>query len=96
MTTQNKRLTVILCAVPVLLAVPLVAMQLSREVQWDALDFAVAGGLLLGAGLVCELALRVIKTTRHRVLACLAVLGVCFLVWAELAVGVFGTPFAGR
>ena len=95
MTTQNKRLIAIVCAVPALLAVPLIAMRLSPEVRWGTPDFLVAGGLLLGTGLVCEVALRTIKTTRNRVLACLAVLGVGFLVWAELAVGVFGSPLAG-
>ena len=35
----------------VLLLVPLVAMQFTREVRWGLADFIVAGALLFGAGL---------------------------------------------
>ena len=39
-----------------LLLLPLIAMQFTREVAWDAADFAFAGVLLIGAGLIFELA----------------------------------------
>jgi len=35
------------------------------------------------------------KRTRRTVLIVGAIVAVLFLVWAELAVGVFGTPWAG-
>ena len=92
---KNKRLMIILAVVGGLLLVPLVAMQFTTEVNWSGFDFLVMGILLLGTGLVCELVLRTVKKRTNRLILCLAVLGVFILVWMELAVGIFGTPFAG-
>lgn len=92
---KNKRLTIIFSTVVALLLVPFVAMQFTNEVDWTILDFAVMGVLLFGTGLLCELAIRKAKSTRNSIIICGAVLFACFLIWAELAVGVFGTPFAG-
>jgi hypothetical protein len=95
MITKNQRFTAILLTVAFLLSIPLVAMQFTKEVTWGLFDFAVAGFLLLGTGLLIELVLRKVSTTRNRVAICVAILIALFLVWAELAVGIFGTPFAG-
>lgn len=92
---QNKRLIGIVIAVALLLLVPLIAMQFTNEVTWSPFDFVVAAVLLLGAGLACEIALRVVKKTQHRIIACAAILMLLFVVWAELAVGLIGTRFAG-
>lgn len=92
---KNKRLMIILVAVGVLLLIPLVAMQFTNEVNWSGFDFLVMGVLLLGTGLICELVLRKVKKRTNRLVLCLAVLGIFILVWMELAVGIFGTPFAG-
>jgi ABC-type cobalt transport system substrate-binding protein len=93
--TQNKRLFGILLAVAVLLLIPLIAMQFSEGVNWSGFDFMIAGVLLLGTGLLCELVLRKVKKTESRLILVGVILLVLFLVWAEIAVGVFGTPFAG-
>lgn len=95
MTFQNKRLSGIVLTVALLLLVPFVAMQFTTEVNWTASDFVIAGGLLLGTGLLCEFVLRKVKTLKHRVIFCTAILVVLLLVWIELAVGIFGTPFGG-
>lgn len=96
MLLQNKRLTGILLTVAILLLIPLIAMQFTKEVTWGVFDFVVAGVLLLGTGLACELALRKVKRYRHRVLICSGILTLLILVWLELAVGIFGTPLAGQ
>ena len=95
MTFENKRLIGIILAVAFLLLIPLVAMQFSTGVDWKPLDFAIMGTLLLGTGLLCELVLRKVRSLAYRLLICAAVLLAFFLVWAELAVGLFGTRFAG-
>ncbi len=92
---KNKRLIIILIVVAVILTIPLVAMQFTTEVNWSLFDFVVAGILLLGTSLVIELILRNVKLLNHRILLSVIVLFILFLVWAELAVGLFGTPFAG-
>lgn len=71
-------------------------MQFTENVNWTLLDFIVAGALLLGAGLLCELVLRNVKTIKFRVAICIALLILFFLIWAELAVGILGTPFSGN
>lgn len=95
MITKNKRLIAILLTAMFLLLIRLIANQFTEGGGWSPFDFAVAAVLLFGAGLVCEFALRTVKKTRHRIAVCAAVLFALFLVWAELAVGIFGTPFAG-
>ena len=95
MKTSNKRLIGILCTIAILLSIPLVAMQFTNQVNWTRSDFVGMGILLLGTGLLCELVLRTVKTARNRVLLCAFILLCLLLTWIELAVGLFGTPFAG-
>lgn len=78
-----------------LLILPLLAMQFTKEVNWTLSDFAIGGVLLFGTAGVIDLVLRTVKSKRNRIILCVSVLALLFLVWAELAVGVFGTPFAG-
>lgn len=96
MVNQNHRLMAIIIAVPMLLLIPFIAMMFSDEVTWTLFDFIAAGILLLGAGLSLEFILRKVKSSKHRIALCIALFMVLFLVWAELAVGIFGTPFGGQ
>lgn len=95
MLAKNKRLTYILSAVLLLLSLPLIAMQFTNEVNWTASDFIIAGILLGGTGLIIEAILRSVRLPNRRLALVLLVLLVLATIWAELAVGVFGTPFAG-
>ena len=92
---KNKRLITILLIVPLLLLIPLIGMQFSSEVNWSLLDFIVMGVLLLGAGLTFEVVLRKVPKKNNRIALIAVILIVFLLIWAELAVGIFGTPFAG-
>ena len=95
MITQNKRLFGIILTVVILLLIPLIAMQFTSEVDWKLPDFIIMGILLLGTGLLCEFVMRNVKRIENRVLIIGALLVALFLIWAELAVGIFGTPLAG-
>ena len=79
-------------ATALILMIPLIAMQFSNDVDWNWLDFTIIGALLFGAGLTYELLAR---KTGNRVVVGIAVAAIVFLIWAELSVGIFGTPFAG-
>ena len=92
---KNTRLLIIVLIGGTLLLIPFIAMQFDTGVDWKALDFLIMGVLLLGTGLLIDLVLRKISTTKNRIIICGIVLAVFFLIWAELAVGVFGTPLAG-
>ncbi|WP_037325068.1 hypothetical protein [Salinimicrobium terrae] len=92
---KNKRVTGIMLTATFILLLPLIAMQFTAEVDWDLFDFIIMGILLYGTGICIELMMRKVKSNEKRVFYAAAILGVLFLVWAELAVGIFGTPFAG-
>jgi hypothetical protein len=89
MNKENKRLLLIILIIGIILLIPLIAMQFTDEVKWTTLDFGAAAALLLSTGLLCELVLRKVKQLKYRVALCAAILLVCFLVWLELAVGIF-------
>ena len=92
---KNKSLKIILAVVATILLIPFIAMQLTDEVSWTVFDFIVMGILLLGTGLLIELVLRKMTNVKYRTFLLIAVILTFLLVWAELAVGIFGTPFAG-
>ena len=92
---KNKSQKNILIVVAILLSIPLIAMQFTDEVSWTILDFVVMGILLLSIGFICELTIRKVSKIKHRIAIYITILVVCLLIWAELAVGIFGTPFAG-
>jgi len=92
---QNKRLVTILAIAIAILFIPLIAMNLSNDVNWTLFDFIVVGVLLVGTGLTLEFILRKIKTLKYRIIFGIILFVVLFLIWAELSVGIFGTPFAG-
>jgi peptidoglycan/LPS O-acetylase OafA/YrhL len=96
MFTLQKRTTTIVLIVAFLLLIPLVAMQFTNEVNWTLFDFIVAGFLLLGTGLLFEFASRKVRNPTYRIAICLTILTTLVLIWLELAVGIFGTPFAGQ
>ena len=95
MTAKNKRLTGILRTSILLLFVPLIAMLFTNEVNWKVSDFVVAGALLLSTGLIIEFAIRRVKQSRSRIIIIFTIVVLLLLIWAELAVGIFGTPFGG-
>jgi hypothetical protein len=88
--TLRTDLLLVGLATALILLAPLVAMQLTREVAWTALDFGAAALLLAGAGLACVRTARRIAHwrpwRRFAVVGALALAGVG--VWLELAVGV--------
>ena len=96
MIKQNKRLVIILLTSAILLLIPLIAMQFTDEVNWTLFDFVIGGALLFGTGLMCELVIRKIKKIKYRIAICVALLVVLLLIWAELAVGIFGTLIGGN
>lgn len=76
-------------ATALLLMVPLVAMQFTKEVNWGIGDFVVAGALLFGAGMTYCVAARRARNRMQRFAIATLVLAVLGIVWAELAVGLF-------
>lgn len=74
----------------VLLTLPWVAMQITAEVHWDLGDFVVFGAMLVIACSTLEGIVRLTTDRRLRLWSTAAIALVFLLVWAELAVGIFG------
>ena len=70
-----------------ILLIPLIAMQLTNEVNWEINDFIVMGFLLFATGTSFVLVSRRMPRGR-RVFTGLMFAAVFIYVWAELAVGV--------
>ena len=85
----------ILYIVGTILLIPLIAMQLTNEVNWSLFDFIIMGAMLTITGLLGEIIFKKVKKNKHRVALYVVVAIIFLLIWAELAVGIFGTPFAG-
>jgi hypothetical protein len=79
-----------------LLLIPLIAMQFTDEMDWNLFDFVIMGVLIFVISSAYELVTRKVTSTRNRVIIGAAFLFLFLLVWAELAVGIIGTPFAGN
>ena len=88
-----KRLLIILSIVLSILLIPFIAMFYSEEVRWDLADFLIMGVLLLTTGLALDYVIR--KNSTKKVFLIVSIVLIFLLTWAELAVGIFGTPFAG-
>ena len=78
-----------------LLLFPLVGTLVSNEVNWSFFDFIVMGILILSMSFGIKQVVMTTKNTNYRVLIIGMILVVFILIWVELAVGIFDTPFAG-
>ena len=92
---MTRRLSFLPLALLSLLFIPLIAMQFSNEVNWSLGDFITMGALLLGMGygviFIANQKIRIGNRAFWIILLILAFL----LIWAEMAVGIFGSPLAG-
>jgi hypothetical protein len=77
-------------ATALLLLTPLVAMQFTDEVNWTVSDFVFAGGLLVGSGIIYELAARA-GNLAYQAAVVVALGAVVLIMWTTGAVGVIGS-----
>jgi hypothetical protein len=79
-----------------LLLIPFVGTLVSNEVNWSFFDFIVMGILIFSLSFGIRQVAITTKNTNYRILIIGIILLVFLLVWIELAVGIFDTPFAGN
>ena len=75
--------------------IPLLAMQFTEDVNWSIYDFVVMGFLLLFFSLGIDLIMKKVKNRNIKTLYVVLTILIFLLIWAELAVGIFGSHFAG-
>ena len=78
-----------------LLLIPLIGMTITDEINWSPFDFIFMGSLLIFLGIGINFVSNRAKNLKNRVLYIGILVIIFMLIWAELAVGLFGTPFAG-
>lgn len=91
-----KRPLVVLGLVGLILLVPLLAMLFTSQVDWGPADFLIAGILLTASGILVDGVWRTSTIRQLKYLAMVGIFLVLALVWIELAVGLFGSPWAGK
>lgn len=95
MITTNQR-SVLLFSIPfVLLSIPLIAMQFTKEVKWSLSDFLIMGILLFATVFTIDFVLKKVKTFKSRLILVLGIVALLMIICAEMAVGIFGSPIAG-
>ena len=78
-----------------LLVIPLIGTLVSDQVTWSPFDFLAMGLLLLVLGFGIHIVQSKIGSRNLQILFVGLLTVVFLLLWAELAVGVFGSPLAG-
>lgn len=73
-----------------LLLLPLVAMQFTREVNWTPFDFAFATVMIGGVGIAFELTVRATRNNAYRSGVAIALAAAFLLIWINGAVGIIG------
>ncbi len=91
----NKKQLYVLGATGLLLLIPLIGMQFTSEINWSIADFILMGFLLLSLGFAIEFILRKISNKTYKLVLIAVFVIVFLLIWIELAVGIFNSPFAG-
>ncbi|MGY8932495.1 MAG: hypothetical protein ACKVH2_07270 [Flavobacteriales bacterium] len=71
-----------------LLLIPLIAMQFTSEVNWNFLDFLLAGFLLFSMILIFSFFKRKINNIKLRNMIYIIVMILFLIIWIDLAVGI--------
>ena len=66
------------------------------ELDWSGFDFLVMTLLILSLSILINLILYYTDSSKLKILLIFIVAILFLLIWAELAVGILGTPFAGN
>lgn len=70
-------------------------MQFTDEVNWTLFDFIIMAVMLFVAGTAGHIVFTKVSNPKYRNAIIIAMIVVFLLFWAELGVGIIGTPFAG-
>ena len=91
---KRKNLKIISAVTLLILMIPLVAMWPLDKWDWGLSDFESAGAIIFGTGLALDWVVRQVDK-KYRLLAVIGIILAFFLLWAEMAVGIFNSPIAG-
>tara|TARA_B100000902_G_scaffold296008_1_gene282919 strand:- start:1088 stop:1423 length:336 start_codon:yes stop_codon:yes gene_type:complete len=78
-----------------LLLIPLLGMLITDQFDWTIFDFIIMGILLFLLGIGINFISNQKKSIQSKTIYIGLLISMFLIIWAELAVGVFGSPFAG-
>ena len=70
-------------------------MAITDEINWSLFDFIIMGSLLIFLSIGINFVSNRTKNLKNRDLYIGILVLIFTFIWAELALGIFGTPFAG-
>ncbi|MBP6015148.1 MAG: hypothetical protein KA586_00355 [Candidatus Promineofilum sp.] len=88
---NTKSIVRVAIATGLILLVPLIAMQITDEMNWGLFDFVFTGALLFVAGLAYEAISKKSGNTVYRSAFAIAIATAAFLFFSNLAVGIIGS-----
>lgn len=91
-----KVLKIIFIIVFSILMIPFIASQINESVNWTLMDYVIAGGILIVTALIINFVFNRIKNLKHRTVIIILLFILLLLLWAEMGVGIFGSPIAGN
>ncbi len=89
-----KRIKRFIVGAESLLLIPIIGMMISNNFDWNVPSFIIMSVLLAGLGFAASLITNRARSMNQIVVG-LFIVALFLLFWAELAVGVFGSPIAG-
>ena len=75
--------------------IPLIGMIITDEIKWGLFDFIIMGSLIILLSVTINFVYNSTNNIKSRLLYIGILVLIFTLIWVELAVGVFGTTFAG-
>jgi dipeptide/tripeptide permease len=92
----NSRFKKLLISSTVILTIPILGKLFTDDFQWALPDFIIGAILLYGTSFMIDVIMRKVQKKSHKIALNGLILLVLLCIWAELAVGLIGTPFAGN
>lgn len=93
---SSKSIVYVLGITLCILAIPALLMRFTNEVAWGPNDFLLAGVLIFSTGLLLCIVKKKGFNKKMQLVLILGIILFFLLLWAEMAVGVFGSPIAGN
>ena len=85
MITNKQRSFVIYGLAALLLVIPFIGMQFTKEINWSGFNFLIAGILLFGTAFCVDMVLKMEKKNAKRMFYIVIILLALFLIWPELS-----------
>ena len=78
-----------------LLLIPLIGSAITDEINWSPFDFIIMGSLIIFLSIGINFVSNRAKNLKNQILYTGILVLIFMLIWAEFAVGIFGTTFGG-